>query len=246
MDPGTTTLLALLVLLVALLYSSVGHGGGSGYLAMMALVGLAPELMKPTALSLNILVASIGTWQFYRAGCFSWSLFWPFAVTSVPFAYLGGTFTLPPYIYRPLLGFALLFASYSLIRRQARLAAQERKRIPHAVALVAGAVIGLLSGLTGIGGGVYLSPLLLLSGWAEPRIASGIAAGFILVNSIAGLAGHVSFVAAPPSFLPMLALAAGVGGLIGARIGSRVASPRVILRLLAAVLLIAGLKMLFT
>lgn len=245
MDPGTISLLAVLVFVIAVLYASVGHGGGSGYLAMMALVGMTPEFMRPTALSLNILVASIGTWQFYRAGYFSWSLFWPFAVLSVPLAYLGGTFMLPPNVYRPVLGAALLFAALSLIRRQSKIVSQERRTIPRPLALVAGGGIGLLSGLTGIGGGVYLSPVLLLSGWADPRSASGIAAAFILVNSIAGLAGHISFVAAPPPFLPIIAAAAVIGGFIGARIGSRKASPRRILQLLAAVLLVAGLKMFF-
>lgn len=243
MDPTTTTVLAFLVLLLAALYASVGHGGGSGYLAAMALLEVTPEYMKPTALSLNILVASIGSYQFYRAGCFRWSLFWPFAVTSAPLAYIGGTLSLAPGIYRPIVGVVLIISAYALIVRKQRSVPAEGRRIPRGLALVAGAAIGLLSGLTGIGGGVYLSPILILSGWAEPRIASAIAAVFILMNSIAGLAGHVAFVAAPPSYLPILAAAAILGGWFGARIGSRFASPALILRLLAAVLVIAGIKM---
>lgn len=228
-----------------MLYASVGHGGGSGYLAAMALVGVAPILMKPTALALNVLVASIAIWKFYRAGYFSWAIFWPFAILSVPLAYVGGTLALPADVYRPLVGVALLVAASLLVFRKKKEREAGSEVVPRGLALAAGAGIGFLSGLTGIGGGVYLSPLLVLSGWADPRVAAGIAALFILLNSIAGLLGHIAIVAAPPAFLPVLAVVAALGGWIGAHIGSRFAGPRQVTRLLALVLLIAGLKMVF-
>ncbi|MBI3598459.1 MAG: sulfite exporter TauE/SafE family protein [Nitrospirae bacterium] len=186
-DPSV--MLTILIFFVALLYSSVGHAGASGYLAAMALVGIVPEVMKPTALVLNILVAGIATVQFYRAGCFSWSLFWPFTLTSIPFAFLGGYITLPGTIYKQLLGLVLLFAAYRLFSNTA-ITQSPQKTIPPHIALACGAGIGLLSGLIGVGGGIFLSPLLLLMGWAQIKEQSGVAAAFILVNSVAGILGH--------------------------------------------------------
>lgn len=237
-------MLALLVLAMAVLYSSVGHGGASGYLAAMAIVGTAPELMKPTALALNILVASIGFAKFYRAGFFSWTTFWPFALLSIPLAFVGGTIVLPPVLYRPVVGAALLYAAYRLYRHTQGRQVADKRSVPIWIAIACGAVIGLLSGLTGVGGGIFLSPLLLLGGWSDLRTASGVAAAFILVNSIAGLSGHLSGLASLPNFLPVLAVAAIVGGWIGSELGSRRLPLRSIRLLLVAVLVVAALKML--
>jgi uncharacterized membrane protein YfcA len=237
--------LALTVLVAALLYSSVGHAGASGYLAAMALWGVAPETMKPTALTLNILVATIATVKFYRAGHFSWRLFWPFAVTSIPFSFLGGSLSLPGSLYKPIVGVVLLYSAVRLLAR-GRAVDGEARPIPPWAALLSGAVIGLLSGLTGVGGGIFLSPLLLLMGWAETRATAGVSAPFILVNSAAGLAGHLSSVAHLPASLPLLAIAAALGGWIGAHYGSRRLPSHGIRRLLAIVLVVAGIKLILT
>lgn len=207
----------------------------------MALLGVVPDAMKPAALALNVLVAGIGTVLFYRAGRFSWETFWPFAALSVPFAFLGGAATLPDPLYRPVVGVVLFYAAVRIVRPSA--ASVPLRRLPPIVALAAGAAIGLLSGLVGVGGGIFLSPLLLLAGWADVRTASGVAAAFIVVNSVAGLLGQAAQGAVLPPFLPALAVAAVAGGWIGARAGSgRLPTPTV-RRLLAAVLVVAGLKM---
>lgn len=244
--------LSLLILLAATLYSSVGHGGASGYLAAMALFGLAPATMKPTALCLNILVASIATFRFYRANCFSWPLFWPFAVASIPLAFLGGAITLPTNVYKQIVGVTLLYAAIRLFLftrakadDAATAAATTTRTVPLLLAILLGAFIGFLSGLTGVGGGIFLSPLLLLMGWADTRRTAGVSAAFILVNSIAGLLGNFSNVQALPSALPYFALAAVVGGLAGSEFGSRRLANVTIRRLLALVLVVAGVKMIF-
>lgn len=246
MNASEIVTLALLILLAATLYSSVGHGGASGYLAAMALFGLAPAQMKPSALCLNILVASIATYRFYRAGRFSWSLFWPFAVASIPLAYVGGAITLPTTVYKQIVGVTLLYAAIRLFfYTQAKADARATRSAPFALAIVSGALIGFLSGLTGVGGGIFLSPLLLLMGWADTRRTAGVSAAFILVNSIAGLLGNVSNVQALPRALPYFALAAIAGGLVGSEFGSRRLASVTIRRLLAVVLVVAGVKMLF-
>lgn len=237
-------LLALLIGMAALLYSSVGHAGASGYLAAMALLGVAPAVMKPAALALNVLVASIATVKFQRAGAFSWRIFWPLAITSIPCAWLGGTLALPGHIFKPVVGAVLLFAAWQLFRTAATpvvVAAREPSRW---LLMPIGAGLGLLSGLTGVGGGIFLSPLLLLLGWAETRVVSGIAALFILVNSMAGLAGTLQTGATLPPALPLWAAAAAIGGWIGASYGSKKLAGTTIRRLLALVLVIAGGKML--
>ncbi len=234
--------LAACVGLMALLYSSVGHGGGSGYLAVMSLFGLAPAFMRPTALLLNILVAGLGSWQFARAGHFRPRLFFPFALAAVPAAFLGGAIQLPLPVFQILVGAALLWAA---LRLALQAAPREELRPPGwPAALATGAAIGLLSGLIGIGGGVFLTPVLLLQGWAVPRTAGAVSAVFILVNSMAALAGHVLHAGAFP--LPALGLvaAAGLGGGLGSFLGSRLLSPAALRRLLALVLLVAGGKML--
>lgn len=233
--------LALVIFAAAVLYSSVGHAGASGYLAAMALFGVAPEVMKPTALTLNIAVAIITTVRFYRAGYFSWSLSWPFLVSSVPLAFVGGAVTLPSTVYRVLVGLVLLFAAYRLFWYPDR---EKTTNAPHLLAaLVSGRVLGFLSGLTGVGGGIFLSPLLLFMGWATFKETAGTSSAFILLNSVAGLLGHVSSVQSLPPAALVWALAAVLGGLVGSEIGVRRLAEVALRRLLALVLVIAGLKL---
>jgi uncharacterized membrane protein YfcA len=238
--------IAGLFLLAAMLYSSVGHAGASGYLAVMALFGLAPAVMKPTALALNIIVAAVATMKFYRAGRFSFELFWPFAITSIPAAFIGGAITLPAKWYDAVVGLALLYAALWMFRSAKTAAKMLVHPPPLAAALVCGLVIGLLSGLTGVGGGIFLSPLILMMGWAETRATSAVAAAFILVNSVAGLLGHLSSISRVPSALPFWMIAALIGGWIGAEYGSKRLATPVLRQLLSLVLVVAGLKMIFT
>jgi len=241
-----TLLLALLICFAALLYSSVGHAGASGYLAAMALFGLAPEVMKPTALVLNLVVATVGTIRYARAGCFVWEVFWPFAIVSVPLAFLGGALSLPVSAYKIVLGGVLLFAAWRLAFQQSGSASAEAKPVSLPLALVLGAAIGFLSGLTGVGGGIFLSPLLLFLGWADTRKTAGVSVVFILVNSVAGLLGHLTGVQQVPRAIVWWAPAALAGGLIGAELGSRRLTPITMRRMLAIVLVVAGVKMLLT
>ncbi len=241
-------LLAVLILIVATLYSTVGHGGASGYLAAMALMGVAPSVMKPTSLILNILVASIATMQFARSGHFRWRLLWPFAVASIPAAMLGGAMALPGSIYKPLIGVVLLASAWRLAMPMSVTATEREQRDPSLLLSSAiGAGLGLLSGLSGTGGGIFLSPILLLRGWASARQTAAVSAAFILVNSIAGLAGLLASGQPLPVELARWwipwSLAAIAGGLIGSNLGARRIQAPVLRRLLAIVLLIAGAKL---
>lgn len=244
MDYFQISLVALAIAVVAFLYSSVGHAGASGYIATMTLFGFAAAFIKPTALVLNILVASIGSFQFWRAGHFSWSLFWPFALLSVPAAFVGGYLHLPPSIFKPLVGVVLLFSAVRLFFRRSDPPVVSPPALP--TALGVGAGIGLLSGLTGTGGGIFLTPLVLFRRWAHTRTAAAISALFILVNSIAGLVGYFSSGRPIPSFAWILAVAAVAGGTVGSYLGSSRFPVRTITLLLATVLLIAGTKLIFT
>ena len=184
MDTTHLVLLFLAVGVIAFLYSSVGHAGASGYIAIMTLFGLASTVIRPTALVLNILVASIGTFQFWRAGHFSWKLFWPFALLSIPAAYVGGYLQPSASLLRILIGVVLLFSAARLVFRRSD---PPQAVIPsRPVAISVGAGLGFLSGLTGTGGGIFLTPLLLFCQWAHIRQAAAVSALFIWVNSIAG------------------------------------------------------------
>lgn len=238
MAPETLAWLALCVFVVALLYSSVGHAGASGYLAVMSLFGVAPDVMKPTALALNILVATIGSLQFARAGHFRWPLFWPFALLAVPLAFAGGALALPADVFKLLVGLVLLFSA-------ARFALEPRDPAethppPAGVAIGAGGALGLLAGLTGTGGGVFLTPLLLLMRWASTKQTAAISVLFILANSSAGLAGNLWRGGSLPRPAFALLLAVGLGGAAGSTLGSTRLPVPAIKRLLALVLLSAG------
>jgi len=238
-------LLAVGVFAVAALYSSVGHAGASGYIAWMSLLSLAPAVIRPTALALNILVASIATWQFVQAGHFRWRLFWPFVVLAIPGAFVGGFITLPAAVFKLLLGLVLLCSAVHFARSSSQ-PEQAATQPPLWAALAVGAGIGLLSGLTGTGGGIFLTPLLLFMHWAGSKQAAAVSAPFVLVNSLAGLLGLASASAAFPPYVPWLLLAAGLGGLLGSHLGSHRFRPAVIKRFLAGVLVIAGVKLLLT
>jgi uncharacterized membrane protein YfcA len=238
-------LLAVLFLAAAILYGSVGHAGASGYLAAMALVGIAPSVMKPTALVLNILVSTIVTVRFARAGYVRPLAILPFLIGSVPAAFLGGALTLPANIYRPIVGGVLLVAAARFGITAGRPSEEFPPRAPWPAGVASGAGIGLLAGLTGTGGGIFLTPLLLTAGWAGTRFAAGASAAFILANSIAGLAGNLGSVGHVPSAIPLWLGVVAVGGILGSELGSRRLPAPGFRRALAAVLVIAGLKLIF-
>lgn len=246
MDSSTFVWIALLMGLAAALYSTVGHGGASAYLAIMALFSVAPETMRPTALALNLVVAGLGAWRYSRAGQIDLKLLAAFVLTAAPAAYIGGGIDLPPEIYRPLVGAVLWVAAIRLFWQPVRLAGREPHRPSLVVSLPAGAGLGLLAGLTGTGGGIFLSPLIILFGWADARQTSGVAAGFIFLNSAAGLAGNLASVRSLPAELPWLAGAVAAGALVGTWLGSaRLPKPR-LLQGLGLVLIIAGAKLIFS
>jgi uncharacterized protein len=242
--PDLFIVLVMAILVVAFLYSSVGHAGASGYIAVMSLLSLAPEQIKPTALSLNILVATITFLQFWRAGHFSWKLFWPFAILAIPMAFLGGFLDLPIRIFKVLVGTVLVFSAWRLVVRPSD--NFELRECSQTLAIFAGGVLGLLAGLTGTGGGIFLTPFLLFMRWAHAKQAAAVSALFILVNSTAGLLGNFSSTRNLPSEIPWLLLAAVIGGSAGSYFGSRRFNGSAIKRLLAIVLLIAGIKLIFT
>src|SRR5438132_1624847 len=219
MDYPQLVSLLLAVGLIAFLYSSVGHAGASGYIAVMTLWGVAATTIRPTALVLNILVASIGAFQFWRAGHFAWKLFWPFAVLSIPAAYLGSYLQPSASVLRILIGLVLLFSALRLIFRRSD--PPDVVPPPNPTAIGVGAAIGFLSGLTGTGGGIFLTPLLLFCHWAHIRQAAAVSALFILVNSISGLSGYFAANQSIPWLGILLTPAAAIGGILGSHLGSR-------------------------
>jgi uncharacterized protein len=242
-----SVLLGAAFLVTAALYSSVGQAGASGYLAVMGLAGIAPALMKPTALALNVLVAGIGTYQFWRAGRFSWRTFYPFGVLGFPFSLIGGAVDLPGHIYYPVVGSTLLVAACLLARSaigSTRPEAVTANTPPFFGALLAGAGIGFVSGVTGTGGGVFLAPLILLMNWVEARRAAAVSAAYNLLNSAAALAGAYASLGRLPAALPGWLIAVGLGAIIGASLGSRYLHDRALRIVLAIVLSISGLKLL--
>lgn len=237
--------IGLCFFLIALLYSTVGHAGASGYLATMALLAFAPDVMKPTALALNIIVALVTSYRFFKAGQFSWRLFWPFAVTSMPLAYLGGGLNLDSHIYKSLVGIALFFSAiYLLVRYRVSGDDDTEIRTPGiAVSLAVGGLIGFVSGLTGVGGGIFLSPVLVLTRWAGLRRASALAAFFILLNSISGLIGHLQEGGTVPENLPLWGMMVLAGGFIGSSLGATKLNNPALRMSLSIMLVFAGIKM---
>jgi len=246
MDSTTIIWIALLMGLAAALYSTVGHGGASAYLAIMALFAVAPETMRPTALALNLVVAGFGSIRYWHAGQINFRLLAAFALTAAPAAFLGGSISIAPEFYRPLVGLLLWASAARMFWQPSRLAQREPHPPSLAIALPAGAGLGLLAGLTGTGGGIFLSPLIILFGWEDARRTSGVAAGFIFINSLAGLAGNLASVRSLPGDLPILIAAVAAGALVGTWLGAgRLPKPR-LLQGLGLVLVIAGAKLIFT
>ncbi len=240
-------ILLLLIFLVALTYSFVGHGGASGYLAILALFGFPPNKMVQSALILNILVSATALWSYARAGHFNPKIFWSFSLTSIPFAFIGGVLNIPDKFYNWLFSFALIFAAFRLILAGME---QEEKNINKyhsprpSISFTIGAVIGLLSGIVGIGGGIFLSPLLILMRWADSKKTAGVSSAFILVNSLSGLLGHSLHKEINIIEIWPLVLIAFLGGLTGSNLGAFHAKPVALCRVLACVMIIAAIKML--
>lgn len=226
---------------VAMLYGTVGHGGASGYLAVMALASVAPESMRPVALVLNVVVSAIGTVVFFRAGHFTGQLFWPFALSAAPWAWVGSRMTLPDPAFKWLLALCLALAAVRLIWNPSH--QPSLRRAPWQAIVLFGGIIGLISGLIGVGGGILLTPLLLLCRWASPQTAAAVSAPFILMNSATALLGQATSTSALPHALPWLILAVSAAGWTGARWGGRLARPDRLKGALAVVLAIAALKL---
>jgi uncharacterized membrane protein YfcA len=241
--PSNELLLAACMFLGAVLYTSVGHAGASAYIALMALFGVAPAVMRPTALALNVLVASFTSFRYWHTGLFRWRTLWPFMLGAVPFAFIGGAIQLPGAYYKPVVGFVLIIGGIRFLWPKELKANAEPRDPPAWLGALCGAGIGLLSGLTGTGGGIFLSPLLLFLGWSETRTASGVVAVFILCNSIAGLLGNIATLKALPADLPLYAIAVFLGATIGTTFGIRLSVPMV-LKALGLVLVVAGFKLL--
>jgi len=244
-----TAILCASFFVVATLYTTVGHAGASGYLAIMALIGLAPEIMRPTALALNILVAAFTVYRFRRARYFHWSGLWPFLLGSVPFAAVGGIQNLSRGAYYAAMGVVLLLTAIYLVWRALGLRAILQEGVVHVKKIPAffmGCVIGFISGLVGVGGGIFLSPTLLVLGWAGPKTTAGISAPFILVNSaVALLAGSLTVQTLPPE-LPLLAAGALAGAFLGTWLGLERLGQKGLLVTLALVMSAAGLKLILT
>lgn len=243
MDTSLAFLLCLF--LVGFVYASVGHGGASGYLATMALFGVAPALLKPSALLLNLFVSTVSFIQFYRAGHFRWDKFWPFAVASIPLAFVGAKIPLSDSLYRQLLAVCLLLVVVRLLWT-VRGREEEPQPIPLGAGLLSGGIIGLLSGMIGIGGGIILSPLMLLFRWARLKEVAATSALFIFVNSLSGLFGLISKGYTPEPSLYSWIAAAFAGGLLGGYFGSHRFNVPTLRYLLALGVSVACVKLIFT
>ena len=246
MGVETVALLAALFFAAAVLYASVGHAGASAYLAAMALVGVAPETMRPTALALNVFVATIVVVRFARAGHLPWRNLVPLVVGSIPLAFVGGTIDLPGEVYRPLVALVLVVGAWRLATAAPTEPTDgEAEGVPPLPGVVSGAGIGLLAGLTGTGGGIFLTPLLVLAGWTRTRDAAGLSGAFILANSVSGLVGLATSGVSLPPALPAWIGAVAAGGLIGSWLGAQRFSILGLRRVLAVVLVLAAAKLVF-
>ena len=246
---NTDLLLAALFFAVAVLYSSVGHAGASGYIASMALLGFAPEQVRPTALALNLLVGGIGLWRWWRGGHVRWRNVLPFVLASAPAAFLSAQVKLPKESYSLLLGIVLLVAAIGVFRHASRAEAEDQaardRDVPWSAWLLIGAAIGTLSGLTGTGGAIFLTPLLLFARWMPTREASGVSVAFVWINSLTGLAGLLHSGQSLPAMLPWWLGVVAIGALLGTQFGLKWLPVRGLRYALVVVLLIASGKLLF-
>lgn len=233
-----------LFLFVAFIYSSVGHAGASGYLAVMALLSFPLIEIKSTSLILNIIVAAIASYKFISAGFFDKKVFFSFAATSIPAAFIGGKITLDPFWFKILAGLFLLVSAAGLIIKSKRIDQDKTSEVNIYTALIVGAVIGLFSGLIGVGGGIFLSPLIILLGWTSLKKTSGVSALFILCNSITGLIGHMYSNAFHVHQLHYWIAAVVIGGFAGSHLGSTLYNNKILMGILFIVLCSAGLKFL--
>ena len=239
-------LIPVLLMIVAFLYASVGHGGASGYIAVLTLCGVSLATYKPVVLILNIVIASIAFIQFYRAGYFKWKLALPFLITSIPSAFFGSHFKVSDKLYNIILGIALLFPILRLVTKFAK-EQPEKKELNIPIALGIGALIGFISGFLNIGGGIFLSPVLILLAWSSANEAAAVSSLFIVCNSLAGLFavvsnGGVTFAAESYVWLAT----AIIGGVLGSYLGSHKYKQMTIMYVLAAVLMIASFKLIFS
>lgn len=242
------TLLGIIFVAIAIVYASVGQAGATGYIAAMAIAGLSADVIKPTALALNIVVAAIGTIRFVAAGLLTWRTCYPFAILGVPFSFLGGALNLPGILYMPVVGLLLLLAAWQMIRPM-RAASSPKTALddpPFIPALAAGGIIGFISGVTGIGGGIFIAPLIIALAWATTRQAAAISANFNLLNSAAALTGAWATLPGLPPQVPLWMLAAAIGGLIGSWLALKRLPPAMLRMILFALLTVAGLRMLWT
>ncbi len=236
-------ILALCMMLGAVLFTSVGHGGASAYIALMALFGLEAGVIRPTALVLNVLVTSFSSVRYIRAGLFDWRTAWPVIVGAVPLAFLGGAITLPGHFYKPLVALVLVASALRLLWPGMQKRLPVLHRMPVVPGIFSGAGIGFLAGLTGTGGGIFLSPLLVFAGWSDVRTASGITSVFILCNSIAGLAGAQTNFAVLPQQTGLFVVAVIIGAIAGTYLGISALAKEGIMKALALVLLVASAKL---
>ncbi|MEY4382767.1 MAG: hypothetical protein RI995_309 [Bacteroidota bacterium] len=236
-------ILLILIGLMAFLYASVGHGGASGYLAVLAIFAIQPVLMKQSALVLNLTVSLYAAYSFFQKGHFKWRNFWPFAIASIPAAYVGAQWPLADSTYKKVLGFCLLISVVRILFQWKE--KEQTKQVPIWAGLLVGAIIGLLSGMIGIGGGIILSPVMLLFNWATLKETAAVSALFILVNSLSGLLGLKAWVSYDQYDLIYLVLFATIGGVLGARWGANKASPFWLKIVLGLVLVVAAGKLVF-
>ena len=232
-----------LIFLIAVLYSSVGHGGASGYLALMSLLGVSSLYMRSSALILNLFVSAIAFFQFYKAGFFKWKLFYSFALTSVPMAFIGANIALNPYWYNRILGMFLIIAALRLTGVFNLRTSDKLKELPFYAGLLIGSVLGLFSGMIGIGGGIILSPIILFFEWGSIKETAAVSALFIFVNSISGLMGLGTSGLNLSSSFTWWILAALAGGITGSVWGSRFAKNVILKNVLALVIIIAAVKL---
>jgi uncharacterized membrane protein YfcA len=239
-----TIIFYILLFVLAFLYASVGHGGASGYLALMAIFSMAPDVMKPTALFLNLFVSLTAFIQFYRGGYFKWRIFLPLALASIPFAFFGGMVTIDPIVYKKTLGILLLIPIFRFLFFP-NIKVEQIRENNILLSVMLGSSIGYISGLIGIGGGIILSPILLLFRWADQKQTAAISALFIFVNSLSGLGGQMSKGITFTSDMASYTVVAFVGGLCGAYLGALKFNQNVLKMLLAVVLLIASYKLIW-
>jgi len=243
MNQGTYILILLFV--VAFFYSSVGHGGASGYLAVLSLLGASALLIRPSVLLLNMAVSAISFYHYYRSGNFRWKLFYPFAILSIPMAYLGSFITLNPTLYKQILGVCLLLSVLRIVGVFNRKQTEQTKSLPIVIGILIGAVLGFISGVIGIGGGIILSPLILLFNLGNLKETSAVSALFILVNSFAGIIGFCKQgITFHPQLFLWMAVAVG-GGFVGSWWGSKRAENTTLKNVLATVLLFAAIKLIY-